>query len=241
MRVNILSSVAHNSVCPVKLLIIHALRIGAVDSTAWEALRAKTIARADKTIQWTTPEDPVIPAITMGRKAFLSLQKPASSHQAIATMNAMSIKAKCVVRLRVHDVRYGSARDLAHLPANVLRGNSSMAVATAMGHKMSTFMSDVTEQYVGGSDFSTWDLRAQSDWKDSRAPRMGSTAFVPKPLREGELQEYCKTMGWNPSKDSNIQNARVHIRTAQEAEWRASLKDEPAQASSSVPKPRPGR
>jgi hypothetical protein len=151
-------------------------------------------------------------------------------------MNTMSIKAKCVVRLRVHDLRYGAARDLAHLPEGALRGYSNMMVASALGHKMSTFMNDVTEQYVGGSEISSWTLRAESDWVDSRAPRMGSTAFVPRPLREGELQDYCKSRGLNPSKESDIQNARVHLRKAQEAEWRASLKDEPAQASSSPQK-----
>ncbi len=190
----------------------------AVDSTSWEQLRASTVARADKTIQWTTPENPVIPAITVGRTAFLELEKPATTHQAIATMNSMSIKAKCTARLRVHDLRYGAARDLAHLPGDALRGYFSMNVAVAMGHKMSTFMHDVTEQYVGGSEISTWSLRANSGWADSRAPRMGSTAFVPTPLREGELQEYCRAMGWDPSKESNIRNARVRIRKAQEAE-----------------------
>jgi hypothetical protein len=65
---------------------------------------------------------------------------------------------------------------------------------------------------------------------------MGSTPFVPTPLREGELQEYCMSMGWDASKDSNINNARVRIRKAQEAEWRARLRDEPAQVSSPAPK-----
>jgi hypothetical protein len=78
-------------------------------------------------------------------------------------MNIMSIKAKCLVRLQVHDLRYGSARDIAHLPQSEIRGYSTMLVANAIGHKMSTFMNNVTEQYVGGSDVSTWNLRAASD------------------------------------------------------------------------------
>jgi hypothetical protein len=149
----------------------------------------------------------------------------------------MSVKAKTVVRLRVHDLRYGSARDIAHLDQSTLHGNANMQVASALGHKMSTFMKDVTEQYVGGSDNATWNLRAKSDWVDSRAPRMGNTAFVPRPLREGELPQYCRSMGWDPSKDSNIQKARVHIRQTQEEEWRALLKNEPYQAPSVTPQP----
>jgi hypothetical protein len=74
----------------------------------------------------------------------------------------MSIKAKYTARLRVHDLRYGAARDLAHLPRDALRRYSSINVAVAMGHKMSTYIHDVTEQYVGGSKISLWSLRANS-------------------------------------------------------------------------------
>jgi hypothetical protein len=62
IRVNILSCDVHNSACPVRLLIIHALRVGAVTVTTWKELRANAIFRVDKTIQWTTTENPVIPA-----------------------------------------------------------------------------------------------------------------------------------------------------------------------------------
>ncbi len=237
LRVNILSSNAHNSACPVKLLVIHALRVGAVATTTWKELRANAISRADKTVQWITPENPVIPAIIQNHTAFLDLKKPASTHQAICTMNAMSVKARSVDRLRVHDLRHGSARDIAHLDQSKVYGHASMQVASALGHKMSTFMHDVTEQYVGGSDNATWTLRAESGWIDSRAPRMGNTAFVRRPLQEGELQKYCRSMGWDPSKDSNIQKARIHIKKAQEEEWRALLRNEPAQAPSVSPQP----
>lgn len=237
MRVDILSSVAHNSICPIKLLIIHALRTGAVNGTTWKQLRANTIVRADKTIQWATPENPVIPAMNIGRSSFLQLDKPASTAQALATLHAMSIKAKCTERLRVHDLRYGSARDLAHIRQSRIRGYASMTVASALGHKMSTFMNDVSEQYVGGSDVSMWNLRVESDWVDSRMPKMGSSAFVPTRLGEGELESYCRSMGWDPMKASNIQKARVHIRRSQEERWRASLKVEPVQASSPATKP----
>lgn len=144
LRVDILASPAHNSVCPVKLLIIHALRIGAVDSTTFHELRTKAIARADKTVQWVTPDNPVIPAITASRIC-LDLKKPAGVQQTIRTISAMSIKAKCTVQLRTHDLRHGTARDLAHLDQSKIRGHASMTVASAMGHKMSAFMRDVTD------------------------------------------------------------------------------------------------
>ena len=131
----------------------------------------------------------------MGRTAFLDLGKPAGTHQVIATLNTMSRQAETVVRLRVHDLRHGAARDLAHLDQRKLRGNASMQVAGALGHRVSTMMHDVTEMYVSGSDVSTWNLRAESQWVDSRAPRMGNTAFVPRPIPQDKLQKYCWDMG----------------------------------------------
>ncbi|TAQ89982.1 hypothetical protein B7494_g1722 [Chlorociboria aeruginascens] len=234
LRLDILAYPAHNSVCPVKLLIIHALRIGAVDSTTFHELRTKAIARADKTVQWCTPENPVIPAITPSR-IFLDLKRPAGVQQTIKTINAMSIKAKCTVQLRTHDLRHGTARDLAHLNHGSIRGHANMTVASAMGHKMSAFMRDVTDKYVGGSDVSSWTLRAQSEWRDSSAPRMGNTAFVAPTLRPGELEDYCKEKGWDPALPSKIYTARSHIRQRQLAEWRAQLQDEPSEVITSVP------
>jgi hypothetical protein len=225
LRVDILACPAHNSVCAVKLLIIHALRIGAVHSTTFHELRTKAIARADKTVQWVTSENPVIPVITSSR-IFLNLKELAGVQQTIRTISAMSIKAKCKVELRTHDLRHGTARDLAHLDQSRIRGHANMTVASAMGHKMSAFMRDVTDKYVGGSDVSTWNLRAQSEWRDSRAPKIGNTAFTAPPLRPGELENYCKEKGWDPALRSNIDRARGLIRQTQLAEWRAQLKDE---------------
>lgn len=46
----------HNSVCPVKLLVILALRTGAVDATSWEELKTQTLRRQDRTVQWKIPK-----------------------------------------------------------------------------------------------------------------------------------------------------------------------------------------
>ena len=235
MRVDILAAPAYNSVCPIKLLIIHALRIGAVSSTTFEGLRTKAITRADKTIQWITPNNPVIPAIVSRR--ILDLKEPAGVQQTLKTISAMSVKAKCTVHLRAHDLRHGTARDLAHLDRGMIRGYANMAVANALGHKMSTFMRDITDSYVGGSDFSSWTLRAQSEWRDSNAPRMGTAAFDPPPLQPGELEEYCRAKGWDPSLRSKIDTARTHIRVRHLEEWRARLKDEPAEVVSNTVQP----
>jgi hypothetical protein len=51
-----------NCLCVVKLLLIHALRIEAVDSSTIQDLLTKTRNRRDKTVQWALPDYPVLPA-----------------------------------------------------------------------------------------------------------------------------------------------------------------------------------
>lgn len=79
-RVDALHSNAHNATCAVKMLLIQALRVGAVAAKSWSELKAQTLGRADKTVQWTTPDHPVIPAL-IGHNAFLDLAKPANVQQ----------------------------------------------------------------------------------------------------------------------------------------------------------------
>jgi hypothetical protein len=113
----------------------------------------------------------------------------------IATLNTMSRQAKTVVRLHVHNLRYRAARDLVHLDQSKLRGNASMQVAGALGHRMSTMMHNVTEMYVGGSNVSTWNLRAESQWVDFCALRIGNTTFVLRLITQYKLQMYCWDIG----------------------------------------------
>jgi hypothetical protein len=219
---------SHNSVCAVKLLLIHALRVGAVSATSWAQLRTQTLDRADKTVQWTTPNKPVIPAIVPGRCSFLDLDKPASTKQTRETMHAMSLKARVAGKTTPQDFRRGALADLSHLPKGLLRGNATDEVASAVGHAVGTFNKNVTERYAGGSDVSTWDLRAESSWVDTRAPRIGNTIFIPRPMTASELSSYCESRGLDPSDRLAKRNARTYVRKQQEAEWRELVRSERA-------------
>jgi integrase len=161
-RVDALHRNTYNATCAVKMLLIQALRVGAVAAKSWSELQAQTLGRADKTVQWTTPDHPVIPAL-IGHSAYLDLAKPAIVQQPLRNIHAMALKAQFVNKFRVHDLRHGVLADLAHLDdQSKIRGHASLASAASVGHKMSTFMADTTESYIGGSDASTWTLRAES-------------------------------------------------------------------------------
>lgn len=97
-----------------------------------------------------------------------------------------------------------------------------------VGHSMMTFDKNITEKYAGGSDQSTWDLRAESSWVDKRAPRIGSTPFIPRPMRAAELSSYCESRSLDPSNRLAKRNARAYVRIQQGAEWRELVRNEQA-------------
>jgi hypothetical protein len=212
---------AHNAACAVKLLIIHALRTGAVAARSWQELKAQTLGRADKTIQWTTPDYPVISRIKTPQYSFLDLGHPASPSQPLASIGEMSLKARFVTKFVVHDLRHGALADLAHADQNKIRGHASMAAAAAVGHKMTVFMKDVTERYVGGSDVATWNMRAASNWTDSRAPKLAQVPYIPRAFAKDELKNYCESRGWDPTNKTKLCRAGTVLRKADKDKWRA--------------------
>ncbi|KAK0103826.1 hypothetical protein ONS95_005825 [Cadophora gregata] len=234
VTVDVLENDNHNSVCAVKLLVIHALRIGAVSANSWTALRAQILSRADQTLQWVTPNKPVVAAIVPGHCSFLDVNKPATTSQMRSTIHAMSLKARVAVSMTPHDLRRGAVADLAHLPAGSLNGNATADVAMHVGHKMTTFKRDVTTAYAGPSDISTWNLRAQSTWVDRCAPRVAATPFIPTPMTKEDVSAYAEARGLDASDRLVINNARKHVRKQQEAAWREMARNEPANTVSST-------
>lgn len=166
--------------CAVKLLTIHALRVGAVHATTVEELIEVTIMRRDRTIQWVNPDQPVLCRLQDGA---LVLGEPAGNHQVNDTVNRLSLNAGVMEKLRPHDLRRGSIRDVSHLKKRGNLGFADAATAASAGHSMKTFMNDVTEDYNGGSNVSIWSLRAESDFRDSRAPKVASGGFKVKRIK----------------------------------------------------------
>lgn len=94
---------------------------------------------------------------------------------------------------------------------------------------MKAFNNNVTEDYAGGSDVSTWNLRAESSWVDTRAPRIGYTPFIPRPMTEAELSSYCESRNLDPANRLVKRNARTYIRKQQESQWRELVRNEKAE------------
>lgn len=137
-----------NFICPIKLLLIHALRNGFIaDANSLDEVLANANSRVDKTVQWAHPEYPVMPAIASS-KTFLNWTEPATAQQLRLTVRQMGLIGGVLVPLTVHDARRGSCRDLANLPSEI-KGTANPGVARAMGHTRTSLSKGVTDSYVG--------------------------------------------------------------------------------------------
>ncbi|KAI0815833.1 hypothetical protein GGR55DRAFT_675446 [Xylaria sp. FL0064] len=77
-----LSEPSLNCLCPVKLLLIHALRTGAVPQTSWIELKNYISRNKKKTVKWLYPERPVICGAAAGPYT-LDPDKPADASRAM--------------------------------------------------------------------------------------------------------------------------------------------------------------
>ena len=147
-RYDALVDPSNSLLCPIRLILTHALRIGAIAATSFEGVMGLIRANRTKTLPWTHPEWPLLCKIR--GPAFLCPSEPAYYSQLANTLEAAAEKAGIIDQLRSHDLRRGFIRDVAHLPKSDIAGVASRAVADAAGHSGNSLNFGVTDRYIGG-------------------------------------------------------------------------------------------
>ncbi|KAK9367326.1 hypothetical protein V1509DRAFT_654034 [Lipomyces kononenkoae] len=90
---------------------------------------------------------PVIPAISQLKRAFLELDKPATVNQLLSSTIQLGLVAGVLAKIKTHDWRRGSAKDIAHLKN--ITGVADHATAIALGHSRASAAKGITDTYVG--------------------------------------------------------------------------------------------
>ncbi len=103
-----LTDPAYNIACPVKLLLIFALRTGAVPETSWAQLRANAKDRSSQRVVWTTPTAPVFCQPGKG-SAILKVGAAAETDSCLKTLRLACDKLGLLDTPRLHDLRRGAA------------------------------------------------------------------------------------------------------------------------------------
>jgi hypothetical protein len=215
-----------NLVCPIKLLLILALRLGHVSGTTIYEILNNAQSRRDKTVVWTKPERPVFCAIESAGTA-LQQDKPAGNHQLTSILALAGPLAGFLTPIRSHDLRRGSARDLANLEEDI-KGVATPAVAAAMGHSNVTHIRGLTARYVGPVSDSAWSRRLEEEYQDPYGIEVTDAVFLKKrqSLNSAEITAQCRHDGLDEENPSARKTTSTKIRKRMIDDWRQGELDQ---------------
>ncbi|KAL6413398.1 hypothetical protein AUP68_02907 [Ilyonectria robusta] len=211
-----------NVCCPIKLLLVWALRVGAVRQSNWEDLLAGLRGSASHSIVWTRPDFPVFCGKYIGKGKQFRYDLPVGTQNATKAVARGGQLLGLLARPIPHDIRRGAAREFAHL--NDIPGSNLEATRIALGHSRKTAAMGVTERYVGDTGVDTWDLRLSST-PDSMPGEKHRLDFAetsyrkPKQRRNPlDVDELCARFGLDPGKKTDRATA---VRRADKLDFEA--------------------
>ncbi|KAK9236110.1 hypothetical protein V1525DRAFT_389767 [Lipomyces kononenkoae] len=207
-----------NVICPVKLLLVQALRTGNIkDSSPLGDALLNPSRRADKNIQLSFPDRPVIPAISRHNRVFLELDKPAACAQLRLSTIQLGLVAGVLAKLKTHDWRRGSARDVAHLKTEIA-GVADHATAAALGHSRIATAKGITDKYVGSVGHDIYTDRVETGFDHRCSPALGAP-FKKFTLRADETTKFCLDNNLNPTLKNHRRRAQDRIQDMRRSEW----------------------
>lgn len=89
--------------------------------------------RQDRVIEWKNPELPFVPALKPPSSSHCELDKHTTTQQATTTLRKMALLAGYLDSITCHDLRRGSAKDLARIAKDKIFA-SDAGTARALGH-----------------------------------------------------------------------------------------------------------
>ncbi|KAF2172029.1 hypothetical protein M409DRAFT_50624 [Zasmidium cellare ATCC 36951] len=149
-------------VCPITLLLIHALRHGMFEGGQFRSIQQvldHAAQRPDRKIAWKYPTRPLLPMFLNGPLR-CNLDMPAPTNQLLTTIKSMGQVSGMLDRAYTHGLRLGASRDLAHFEskksAELLgAGVAHDEIRRSLGHNSTTTAKGTTDRYIGdtGADF----------------------------------------------------------------------------------------
>ena len=207
-----------NTACPVHLLIILAMRVGAVSSVTLDHLLEMARSRNDRTVQWQHPEWPVLAAIDPC-SYHLVTAKPAAAHQIPISVQLAAGLAGITESVIAYDGRMGAMRDLTNLVTPV-RGAATAAVAKAGGHTSKARYQGVTDQHIGHQKQDQWTKGlGEADTDDGVVPAIGARPFKKPRTQSHAIDLYCQENALDKDSKKDRTKASVAIGKRERILW----------------------
>ncbi|KFY43691.1 hypothetical protein V494_01849 [Pseudogymnoascus sp. VKM F-4513 (FW-928)] len=227
----------NNILCPIKMLLISAMRLGAVQGTI-EQVIASAAARRDKTIQWTDGRggSPVLCGFETAAHLVI-IDKPAMGDQVRDTVYHAGLRAGILKPIVPHDMRRGAARDVANLPQDptAASGLATPVVAAEIGHTNLALQKGLTSEYVGFKTNDTWTRRVSANIEDPFGT--GLTGNVYKKLKHTRVEwlKKYKEAGIDPSDRKATRTLREKAQAEHEQKWRYDEENAPSLTAALAP------
>ncbi|KAK9362904.1 hypothetical protein V1504DRAFT_446817 [Lipomyces starkeyi] len=127
--------------CPIALLLIHALRHGLVLGSTIEQVLEYAANASDAKVVWLFSDRPLFAAFSNKSSSGCDLDNPAGNDQVLQAIKRMAIISNILCRVSVHGLRLGAAQDIAHLPsASDGSGFTTDQVRQSLVHSHSAFL-----------------------------------------------------------------------------------------------------
>jgi hypothetical protein len=216
-----------NVMCPIKMLLISAMRLGAVKGTI-EQILAGVASRRDKTLQWIKGRgsSPVLCAFETAAHHVV-IDKPAMTDQIRFTTYNASLKAGFLASVIPHDIRRGAARDTAHLHIDptAATGLASASVAAELGQSARSLELGITAAYVGTRHNDTWTRRVNTGFLDTFGLDVTNNVYQRPRWTNVEFNRIYQIEGVDPSDHKAKRRARESKHKEHERQWRICEKN----------------
>ena len=181
---------SQNIVCPVKLLMVVALRFGHVQGgNSLKEVLEYTAKRQDRTVQWTRPTRPIICQMTTGK--LLPVQEPGGAHIAHRSIKDIVVVGGILGRVSSHAIRHGAIRDTAYINRKI-RGVVNTAVSAAAGYTEHSAFSGITRGYVGPLQDTIYNMRAAEPLQDRMTPTIAESPVDLRRHQPCEIDKYME-------------------------------------------------
>ena len=172
------------------LLLIHALRNGQVNALTIEGILQQMAATPSRTLVWTNPSWPIIPAITSSRTS-LDFPNPASTHQLHKSLLEAGRLGGIIRDLWLHDIRRGCARDNKNIKK--LDAGVDPRVAASLGHSVAAFNQGVTATYAERESMFIPNVKEKDLRKDAfGGPKTSDVPYKPQRVTTHLINQAAK-------------------------------------------------
>ena len=180
-------------VCPIALLLIHAMRHSLVRGKTINEVLEHTASSRLRQIEWLYPHRPVLGVIRLIPVYHVDLDSPSSTWVVNNWVKKMGLVSNILSRVHIHAARLGTAQDVSHLDIKPGSGFASDNVRQVLHHTHRTSTLGVTDNYVGPPDFEIYNERVKRQYEAPTGPgfaKESALEFINAPINKMQIKEW---------------------------------------------------